>query len=200
MAPELAARATRPHNAGVEHLLGVDDAPFDKDRDASVPIVGVMAEGAGLVEAVAVTRFAVDGEEATDFLAAWIGGLRCAPALHGVVLGGVTIAGLAVIDLRRLAERLALPVMAVNRRDPSDPALAAALAAAGLSARIAVLAASPRPWPLAPGVFVTHAGAERWEVERLLRAARGKSRLPEPLRLAHLIGAALVLGQSRGRA
>jgi hypothetical protein len=48
-------------------------------------------------------------------------------------------------------------------------------------------------------VFVTLAGTSRDEAERILRAARGKSRLPEPLRLAHMIGAALVAGQSRGR-
>jgi len=50
------------------HVLGIDDAPFEKGQSDEVPIVGVMMEGASLVEGVAVGRFAVDGEDATAFL------------------------------------------------------------------------------------------------------------------------------------
>ncbi|WP_243664732.1 DUF99 family protein, partial [Rhodothermus marinus] len=64
-----------------------------------MPIVGVMMEGATLVEGVAITRFPIDGEGATDFLAEWIQSLRWRPSLQAVVLGGITMAGLAVVDL-----------------------------------------------------------------------------------------------------
>ena len=37
------------------------------------------------------------------------------------------------------------------------------------------------------------------EAERILRASLNGANLPEPLRVAHLIGAAMVKGQSRGR-
>ena len=35
------------------HLIGVDDAPFDKRQTAPVPIVGVIMEGADRIESVA---------------------------------------------------------------------------------------------------------------------------------------------------
>lgn len=181
------------------HVLGLDDGPFDKRRDATTPIVAVMTEGADLVEAVAVTDFPIDGDRVTEFLAAWIAGLRLAPALHAVVLGGLTIAGLGVVDLPELSARLAVPALAVNRRPPRDERLLAALEAAGLAGRIPLLERAPAAFALEPGVFVTLAGGSREEAARILRAARGKSRLPEALRLAHMIGAALVAGQSRGR-
>jgi endonuclease V-like protein UPF0215 family len=181
------------------HVLGLDDGPFDKRRDATTPIVAVMTEGADLVEGVAVTRFPIDGDGATEFLATWIAGLRLAPALHAVVLGGLTVAGLGVLDLTELSARLGVPAMAVHRRPPRDEPLLAALQAAGLARRIPLIERAPPAWALEPGVFVTLAGTSRDEAERILRAARGKSRLPEPLRLAHMIGAALVAGQSRGR-
>ena len=66
------------------HLIGIDDGPFDKDADAVTPIVGVVMEGPDLVEGVAVTRFPIDGSGVTDFLAAWIAGLRFLPGLQGV--------------------------------------------------------------------------------------------------------------------
>jgi endonuclease V-like protein UPF0215 family len=186
-------RAVRPH------VLGVDDAPFDKRADALVPIVGVMMEGADLVEAVAVGRFPVDGDDAAGFLAQWISGLRFASALHAVVLGGVTLAGLAVVDVERLAGLSGLPVLVVNRHDPQDEGLAGALRAAGLADRVPAVERTPRAFRLDTGLWVAHAGTTRERAEQIVLATRNKSQLPEPLRVAHLIGAALVAGQSRGR-
>lgn len=181
------------------HVLGVDDGAFEKRTDSSVPVAGVMMEGHDLVEAVAVTEFPVDGADAAEFLAQWISGLRFVSALHGVVLGGVTIAGLGIVDVELLSGRLNLPAMIVNRRAPANPPLTQALEAAGLADRIAIVERTPPAWQLEGGLFVAHAGTTREEATKILLACRGKSQLPEPLRLAHLIGGAVAVGQSRGR-
>jgi endonuclease V-like protein UPF0215 family len=187
------SRVPRPH------ILGVDDAPFEKCQPGPVPIVGVVMEGPDRVESVARGEFPVDGEGATEYLASWIGGLRARPTLQGVILGGVTIAGLAIVDVTGLAQRLGLPVLVVTRRDPAGSDLADALRAAGLSHRLAVLEQVPRAFGVGEGLHLAHAGTSRTEAERLVRATLAKSRLPEPLRLAHLIGQAIVLRESRGR-
>lgn len=181
------------------HLLGVDDGPFEKSASDRTPIVGVMMEGPDLVEAIAVTAFPVDGEGVTAFLGDWIGSLRCRPALQGVLLGGITLAGLSVVDAAALSARLGLPVLIANRREPRDDALRHALAAAGLAHRCAILERAPRALPAAAGLFVAQAGADDELARQLVLAARGKSGLPEPLRVAHLIARALATGESRGR-
>jgi endonuclease V-like protein UPF0215 family len=181
------------------HTLGVDDAPFDKRQPGPVPIVAVAMEGHDVIEAVAIGEFPVDGEGATDYLAAWIGGLRTRPMLQAVVLGGITIAGLGIVDVAALAERLALPVLVVTRHNPAGSDLADAFRAAGLSHRLEILERIPRAFGIADGLYLAHAGAPRVEAERLALATLGKAHLPEPLRVAHLIGQAMVLGQSRGR-
>jgi endonuclease V-like protein UPF0215 family len=181
------------------HLLGIDDAPFEKRQREPVPIVAVMMEGADLVESVAVSAFAVDGDDATGFLADWIGGLRALASAQAILLGGITIAGLGVVDVEELARRLTRPVLVVTRREPSDAQLAEALAAAGLADRIPILAGSPRARRVADGLFLAQAGATAEDAAHLVRAALGKAQLPEPLRVAHLVGRALVLGESRGR-
>ncbi len=181
------------------HVLGIDDGPFDKAQDGAVPIVGVMMEGSTLVEGVAVSSFPVDGEGATAFLAGWIGDLRWHAALQAVVLGGVTLAGLGLIDIAQLAEEIERPVLAVTRRDTADSELARALRVAGLGDRLAILERSPRAWRMREGLYVACAGIEFEEAKRILSATLGKANLPEPLRVAHLIGAALVKGESRGR-
>lgn len=177
----------------------MDDAPFDKRQTAPVPVIGVAMEGAAIVESVACAAFPVDGEDATRWLGDWIAGLRCRPLLHGIVLGGITIAGLGIVDLPMLAERLALPILAVTRKNPVRSELRTALTAAGLSGRIPVVERSPRAYPVASGLFLAHAGGRRTEAERLLHGATGKGLMPEPLRIAHLVGQGMVLGESRGR-
>jgi endonuclease V-like protein UPF0215 family len=91
-------------------------------------------------------------------------------------------------------------VLAVGRRDPSGHRVASALAAAGLADRIPLLERTPAAWRVDAGLFAAAAGATRERVEGLLRASRGKSALPEALRVAHLIAAAVARGSSRGRA
>ena len=181
------------------HLLGIDDGPFEKGQPGPVPIVGVLMEGADLVESVAVSAFSVDGADATDFLAGWIAGLRGRAGAQGVLLGGITLAGLGVVDIAALAGSLALPVLVVTRRRPSDAELCAALESAGLAERIALVERSPRAVRVDDGLYLAHAGATAADAARLVRGSLRKARLPEPLRVAHLVGAALVKGESRGR-
>lgn len=181
------------------HTLGVDDAPFDKRQTGPVPIVGVTMECNDLIESVALGEFPVDGDGATEYLATWIGRLRSRPMLQAVILGGITIAGLGIVDVITLAERLGLAVLVVTRHNPARSELADALEAAGLHDRIHVLERIPRAYGAGEGLYLAHAGASRVEAERLLSATLGKSRLPEPLRVAHLIGQAMVLRESRGR-
>jgi len=181
------------------HVLGIDDAPFEKGQAGAVPIVGVMMEGSHLVEGVAVTRFPVDGEGATEFLGEWVRGLRWHAALQAVVLGGVTLAGLGLVALERLSGTLALPVIAVNRHDTAESELARALRVAGLQDRLAILERTPPSHRMRDGLFLACSGATRHDAERIVRATLSKANLPEPLRVAHLIGAAMVKGESRGR-
>ena len=129
----------------------------------------------------------------------WIAGLRTRPALQGVILGGITVAGLAVVDVVDLAERVGLPVLVVTRRNPTGSDLAQALRSAGLDHRLALLERMPRAFGVGEGLYLAHAGASRAEAERLVLSCLAKSRLPEPLRVAHLIGQAIVLRESRGR-
>jgi endonuclease V-like protein UPF0215 family len=177
----------------------VDDAPFDKGQTTPVPIVGVTMEGADRIESIALGQFPVDGEDVTGYLAAWIGGLRSRPALQGVILGGITVAGLAVVDVVDLAERLRLPVLIVTRRNPVGSDLADALRSAGLDHRLLLLERVPRAFGVGDGLYLAHAGTSRADAERLVLSSIAKSRLPEPLRVAHLIGQAIVLRESRGR-
>jgi endonuclease V-like protein UPF0215 family len=182
------------------HLLGIDDGPFVVGESVEATIVGVMTEGHDRVEAVAVTRFPVDGDGATTFLGGWILGLRLHPALQAIVIGGITIAGLGVVDLPALAATTGVPVIAVSRRDPRGHRLADALRAAGHDHRLAIVARTPLAFVTPTGLHLACAGTTPEHATALVAACRGKAAVPEPLRLAHLIARAIADGESRGRA
>jgi endonuclease V-like protein UPF0215 family len=180
-------------------MLGIDDGPVSKGSSDGVVVVGVVMEACDLIEGIAITRFPVDGPDATEFLADWIRGLRVRPALHGVLLGGITIAGLGVIDLEQLSERVEVPVIAVNRRDPRDHQLERALRAAGLEDRIPIVERTPAAVRPGTRVHLACAGIAPDGAAQLVRSCTRKSALPEPLRVAHLIARAATTGESRGR-
>jgi endonuclease V-like protein UPF0215 family len=158
-----------------------------------------MMEGADLVEVVAITRFPVDGAGATDFLAHWVNGLRLRPALQSVVLGGITIAGLGVLEVERLSRELGRPVLIVNRRPPVNHRLLHALERAGFAERQNAVESTPPAHPAGPRLYVAAAGMGPEDARTLLRAVRRKSELPEALRVAHLVARAVTMGESRGR-
>jgi len=181
------------------HVLGIDDGPFTKPQAHEAPLVAVMMEGAALVEGVAVTKFPVDGDGVTEFLADWIQGLRWKPALQAIVFGGATIAGLAIIHVAALADRLGIPCISVTRRRPSNEQVARALLAAGLAERGAQLERLPPAVAVSRNLYLSFAGTTLARATTIVLATSVKSKLPEPLRVAHLIAAALERGQSRGR-
>jgi uncharacterized protein len=120
-----------------------------------VPIVGVAMEGHDIIESIALGEFPVHGDDATDatdYLATWIAGLRARPMLKAVILGGITVAGLGIIDVTALAQRLGLAVLVVTRHNPARSELANALKAAGLHDRLSLLERIPRAYflPLLP--------------------------------------------------
>jgi len=182
-----------------DHVLGIDDAPFRKGQDREVPIVGVVMEGADLVEAVAVGHLPVDADDATGLLSAWIRELRIFRSVQAVLVGGITIAGLGVVDLDQLTKMIGRPALAVTRHDPAGSELRRALRAARLTERLPLLDRSPAAIEAAPGLYVAAAGLSPAEAAALVRRMLRKSRLPEPLRIAHMVAGALATGQSRGR-
>lgn len=187
------------HPVSRPHVLGVDDAPFRKGHDRDVPIVGVVMEGPDLIEAIAIGSFPVDGDDATGYLARWIGELRAFRGIQAIFLGGITIAGLGLVDLEQLAETLSRPVLAVTRHDPANSELRRALRGAGLSERLPLLDRIPPAFAAAPGLYVAAAGLSLAEATALVHRTLAKSRVPEPLRVAHMVAAALVSGESHGR-
>ncbi|UCF19588.1 MAG: DUF99 family protein [Gemmatimonadota bacterium] len=185
--------------AGYSHVIGIDDAPFERHQRRDVPIIGAVFSGLRL-EGVLCDRVRRDGMNSTRVVARMIQGSKFAAQLQLVLLQGIALAGFNVIDLYGLHEQTGLPILVVARRRPNLAKIKAALLSSVPGGR--------RKWSLierlgpmepAASVFVQRAGITLDEAERVICGLAVHGKLPEPLRTAHLIAGGLVAGQSRGR-
>ena len=179
--------------------VGFDDAPFARRRRADVAVAGVVCAGTRF-EGLVWGRLRQDGWNATAALAGLLMGGKFLPQLHLVLLDGLSFGGLNLVDLPALAARLARPCVAVMRRPPDLAAMERAIRRLpGAERRLALLRAAGPIHALGRFTFQV-AGAEPARIADALARLTDRGEVPEPLRLAHLVGASVRLGESGRRA
>jgi endonuclease V-like protein UPF0215 family len=184
----------------LSNTIGIDDASFDRAHRGDVPIVGAVMTRTRL-DGVLIDRVRRDGANATAGIAAMIRRSPFREHLQAILLNGIALAGFNVVDLRRLNEDLALPVLVVARREPDLAAIERALRrrVSGGARKWSLIV---RAGPMEPmcGVWVQRAGLSPSAAERLIVETRVQGLVPEPIRIAHLIAGAIGSGTSRGGA
>lgn len=183
----------------VVQVLGFDDVPFDRDLDRHADVAGMLCHDTRLEGMVwgTVTR---DGHDATDVLASLVTGSKFHPSLDLVLLDGITLAGMNVVDLPALAERTGRPCATVMRRPPDFAAIEHVLARFRDGAARRARMAAAGPVHELGGFCFQVVGAEPEVLAGILGRLTDRGKVPEPLRLAHLVGSAVKTGQSSKRA
>jgi endonuclease V-like protein UPF0215 family len=192
-------RSTFPAEGRALRAIGFDDAPFERRAGAAVRIVGAVCSGTRF-EGLVVGRTRRDGWRATDAVCDLLLGGKFLPQLHLVLLDGIAFGGFNVVDLEALAGRLGRPCVAVMRRPPNLAAVERAVRRLPFPERRLDLLRRAGPVHVRPPFVFQVRGAEPEAVARALRRLTDRGNVPEALRLAHLVGAAVVLGESGRRA
>ena len=183
----------------LSHVVGFDDAPFDRTHRGDVLVVGAVFSGSRL-DGVLSCKVRRDGANATRAIAECARRSRFYPQLHAVLLQGIAFAGFNVVDIGALHIALRLPVLVVARKKPNLAAIRSAL--------LENVRGGVRKWglieaagPMEPmhGLYVQRMGLESADARALLERLAVHSAVPEPLRTAHLIASGVTLGESRSR-
>jgi len=183
-------------------VLGFDDSPHTR-ADTRVSVVGVAMRGGRYVEAVLRTDVGRDGDDATQRIATCVNGYAGKQGTVAVLLQNLMVAGFNTIDLEALHEAIGLPVIAVARGTPDLPAVRSALVDGRIPngavkwCRIEAVVKRMRQ-ALDGKLTLTAVGMDPARAEDLVAVCTERGFMPEPLRLAHLIAAGWVLGQSKG--
>ncbi len=184
-------------------ILGIDDSPLvSKD----VLVIGAILRGGSWLDGLLSTHIEKDGMDATGRIAAMISGSRSYGQLRIVMLNGVTFGGFNVVDIEALHDLTGLPVIAVMRKMPDMDSIRIALAhLTEPERRYAMIAHAGNIREVQTGwrggpVYYQCKGIEKDDAARLIMDTAVHSRLPEPIRIAHIIATGVVLGESSRRA
>jgi len=184
----------------ISHVVGFDDAPFDRGHRGDVLVVGAVFAGNRL-DGVISTRVRRDGANAAQRLIDCITGSKFFDQLQAILLQGIAFAGFNVVDVQRLHEATGLPVLVVARYRPDLQAIRKALLqqVPGGARKWRLIEAAGPMEPMA-ALYVQRCGITPENAARLLASLQQNSQLPEPLRVAHMIAGGVTTGESRHRA
>lgn len=180
--------------AGVR-ILAVAAAPIKK-RDTM--LIGVVSR-ADTVEGILTTRVAVDGTDSTERIAEMLNGSRFKEQVRLIATNGIGLAGLNVLDMRRLEKLTGTKVLSVTRRKPHPAQLIKALRA---FSRIEKKDVTVRITIVKGVTAVNNFRASGFYLQTTMaKADAGKFALKSVslLRLAHLIASGIATGESSGR-
>lgn len=184
-------------------VIGIDDSPL---VSRSVLVIGAVMRGSTWLDGVTRTYVEKDGMDATGRLADMISGSKHSGQIRVAMLNGITFGGFNVVDIEGLSERTGLPVIAVMRRRPDMGGIRSALEHLPEPAKRFEMIEKAGPafevitaWRGGP-VYVQCRGIEKEDAARVVVETAVHSRIPEPVRVAHLIATGVVLGESSRRA
>jgi endonuclease V-like protein UPF0215 family len=186
-------------------ILGVDDGPFLKfGPKKDVLVVCTIYRGKDSIDGLLSFKVRKDGFNATKKLVQSINSSKHKAQISVIMIDGVALGGFNIIDLEELNKKTKLPVIAVIRRRPDLNSIKNALNN---------LSRPKKRWSLIDKlppvsemilpdgkVYFQHIGCEKELAIKIIKLSTLRGRIPEPIRVAHLIASGLVTGESRGRA
>ncbi|MEM2924498.1 MAG: DUF99 family protein [Methanocellales archaeon] len=183
-------------------ILGIDDSPLVSKK---VFLIGTIFRGGKWLDGVLKAEVERDGLDATRQIIMMVKNSKHYPQIRVILLNGVTLAGFNVVDVKKVFKEVKVPVIVVMRSKPDYTAIEAALqnlskpklrlAIIKRAGKIYEVKTQPRGLP----VYMQCTGIEPEDAEKIVKLASTRSRIPEPLRVAHLIATAITYGESAGR-
>ncbi|HEX7467290.1 MAG TPA: DUF99 family protein [Methanobacterium sp.] len=184
-------------------ILGVDDSPFPSHTNEEVMLVGTVFRAGNWLDGVLSTYICGDGTDGTEKIIEMVRNSRNLGQLGVIMLDGITFGGFNLVNIRKIFESTGVPVIVIMRKIPNFERIKKALKrfddwekrwANVLEAGKVHKVDNPEP------IYMQIYGIEREDAEEIVRLSTTRSAIPEPLRVAHIIAAGIITGESRGSA
>lgn len=180
-------------------IIGIDDAPFNKFKKGSVLVVGTIFRGGEWCDGILSTKVAVDGNNSTKKLIEMINKCKFKPQLRCIALDGIALGGFNIVDVKELNKKTKIPVMVVIRRYPDFKKIEETLKKLNKYHKYRLIEKAGAVNKIGD-IFVQLSGLNLEQARSILKITCTRSLIPEPIRVAHLIAAGVVAGESKGKA
>ncbi len=185
-------------------ILGIDDAPFKEKGVGKTLIVGTVFRAGEWLDGVLSREIKVDGMDVTDKIIEMINSSRHKDQLRVIMLDGITFGGMNSADISEIYEKTDLPVIVVNRKKPNFKRIKTALEHfKDKKDRLKCIESAGDVLKIKVNdheLYIQIKEIEEKDAREILELSCTRSKIPEPLRAAHLIAAGVTEGESRGRA
>ena len=176
--------------------IGIDDAKFElKSGVKTTFLIGVICQGTRVVNVVK-TPIEIDGDNATEAIINLV--VPNEKHIQFILTGTITFGGFNIIDLEEIFQQTNKPVIAITERAVNLDNVKEALIKTFPDVYPLKLTKIVNAGPLyqtqietaggTSSVYLHIKGVELKNAEDLLKKLCIDSKLPEPLRLAHIIG------------
>jgi len=180
-------------------VVGIDDISFNKFKDKKTKVIGVVYRGGHFMDGVLTTEVKVDGTDSTSKIINMVSKSKFLPQLQCILLDGIAVGGFNVIDVVKLSENTKLPVIAVMRNYPDFEKIIKTLKKLKMSSKIRLIEKAG-PVHKHDKIHIQVVGINLETAKQIISITSTHSYVPEPIRVAHLIGQGLIYGESKGRA
>lgn len=183
-------------------VLGIDDTPFDRTYN-NIPIIAAFFRGGTTMDGLLSTTITRDGDDATLKIIEMVNKSKFRPQLQAILLDGIAFGGFNVVNIKAIAEHTGIPVITVIRKYPDFVGIKATLQKLGMEKKYQLMELAGKPQKTATKhgiVWFQHAGCTAQEAAEIIKITSTNSNIPEPIRIAHIIGQGIMLGESSGGA
>lgn len=180
-------------------ILGIDDGPCDKWKKGRVLVVGVVYRGGSHPDGIISTSAKADGEDATKNIIKMINKCKFRNQLQSIMIKGLAVAGFNVIDVKELSKKTGIPVLVIIRSFPDYKQIFKGLDKLKKKKARKLIEELPKPKKFGK-IWYQPINMTSSMAKELIKLTAIRADIPEPLRVAHLIAAGIVKGESRGRA
>ena len=184
-------------------ILGIDDAPFPPHTKNNVMLIGTIFRGGTWLDGVLRTYIKGDGTDSTSNIIKMVNGSRHKDQMGVIMLDGITFGGFNVVNIKEIFDETGIPVIVIMRKFPNFEEIKKALMRfEDCRERWALIqeAGTVHKIENIEPLYIQIYGIDLEDAKEIVSIATTRSAIPEPIRVAHLIGAGVVTGESKGSA
>ena len=184
-------------------ILGIDDAPFPPHTKNNVMLIGTIFRGGTWLDGVLRTYIKGDGTDSTSNIIKMVNGSRHKDQMGVIMLDGITFGGFNVVNIKEIFDETGIPIIVIMRKFPNFEKIKKALMRfEDCRERWALIheAGTVHKIENIEPLYIQIYGIDLEDAKEIVSIATTRSAIPEPIRVAHLIGAGVVTGESKGSA
>ena len=187
-------------------ILGIDDAPFAPHTTQPVMLIGTVFRAGDWLDGVLRTFVTGDGRDATQKVINMVNITRHKDQLGVMMLDGITFGGFNTVNIREIFQATGIPVIVVMRKYPNFEKIKKALKRFDdWEIRWKNVLDAGEIYKIKndsdkENIYIQIFGIDRQDAEEIVKLSTTRSAIPEPLRVAHIIAAGVVTGESKGSA